>query len=237
MISSWYDLLLPFLSPSQVLTVPGLLRCYVGLWSHWISDPSMLTVFFLVVPSLHGRPRNNPQSSVLMQRLSCEQWFSWRLRLLGYARYWRTLSFCSSLLSDSTDAVSITRDPVKHELTKLSHCETHSSRTSSIMLDIKQILEQLPYVNLKKISRHDIILAHELAKICFCETQYKHRCLHIRTSYPYEHHRETGSKKLIRRVLRLTKSPYTRSPRCWREHRLPPKNITFMRHQSVESRI
>jgi hypothetical protein len=142
------------------------------------------------------------------------------LATLGIGGLW---CLCSSLLSDSTDAVSITRDPVKHELTKLSPCETHSSRTSSIMLDIKQILEQLPYVNLKKISRHDIILAHELAKICFCETQYKHRCLHIRTSYPYEHHRETGSKKLIRRVLRLTKSP--RTSRCRRKRHLPLNNI------------
>ena len=64
---------------------------------------------------------------------------------------------------------------------------------------------------------------------------YMHTLItHAHTLYPFEHIQENASKKLIRRVLRLTKSPL--APQCHRERRIPQKNIPpFLRHQSVKS--
>ncbi|WVZ81453.1 LOW QUALITY PROTEIN: hypothetical protein U9M48_028828, partial [Paspalum notatum var. saurae] len=92
----------------------------------WASDSSdrrslSLIVFFLVVPLLLGRLRSG-------QRFSFEYEAELRAMALVTARgdlvtvvvcrFWCFVSIPTPLLIDNTGAISIARDPVKHELTK-----------------------------------------------------------------------------------------------------------------------
>ncbi|WVZ80638.1 hypothetical protein U9M48_028097 [Paspalum notatum var. saurae] len=101
----------------------------LGLVIPLIVDLFLLIVFFLVVLLLPGRLRSRQLFLVRVQRLSCSSteaelramalvtaevtWLRWLLADFGVS-----ISIPTPLLTDSTGAISIARDPVKHGLTK-----------------------------------------------------------------------------------------------------------------------
>ena len=92
-----------------------------GLVIPLIVDLFLIIVFFLVVLLLLERLRSRHQFLVRVQRLSCVLGSCDGRGDLGTVvacRFWCFVSIRTPLLTDSTGAISIARDPVKHELTK-----------------------------------------------------------------------------------------------------------------------
>ncbi|WVZ84521.1 hypothetical protein U9M48_031548 [Paspalum notatum var. saurae] len=86
----------------------------LGLVIPLIVDLFLLIVFFLVVLLLLGRLRSRQQFLVRAQRLSCVLWFLGDL----VTDFGVSVSIPTPFLTNSTGAISIALDPVKHDHTK-----------------------------------------------------------------------------------------------------------------------
>jgi len=109
-----------------------LTRMPLGQVIQLIVDRSLVTVFFLALPHLHGNPRSRQLYLVLALATTTSEivWLRWLLADFGIS-----CDAPTPLLCDNTGAIRIANDPVKHELTKhigvdalftRSHCQQNS---------------------------------------------------------------------------------------------------------------